>query len=83
MSIQNEARNRIREASAACEKALDQWHKAIDALDKDVGVNGLGVIRDRYAFRRQLMEAQASIAASFAALDAVKDWPSDADYDCV
>jgi len=81
MTTKSDAKARIDAASDASEKALEHWRKAVDALGATTTVNGVGVIRDRYAFRQRLMEAQARITASFAALDAVSDWPSEADYE--
>lgn len=76
--MKTEARERVDVAAAACEKAIAQWQSAAAALNGNISVNGYGIIHDRYAFRRQLAEAQARIAASFAALDGVTDWPSSA-----
>lgn len=79
--MSTEARNRVDAASLACDKSLEHWRKAVDALGTNASINGVGVLHDRYAFRRRLIEAQAHIQASLAALDAVHDWPSTADYD--
>lgn len=80
MSIE-QAKDRVDAAAKASDKALAQWQAATSALGGGVSVNGFGIIRDRYAFRQHLHEAQAHIAASLAALDDVTDWPSDVDYD--
>lgn len=79
--MSTEAQSRVDAATLACHKSLEHWRKAVDALGTNVSVNGVGVLHDRYAFRQRLVEAQASIQASVAALDAVHDWPSSADYD--
>lgn len=76
-----QAKQRVDAAAKASDKALAQWRAAVSALDGHVRVNGLGVIRDPHAFRQQLYEAQARIAATLAALDDVTDWPSNVDYD--
>lgn len=76
-----EAKERVEAAAAACDKAISQWQSATAALNGNVSVNGFGIIHDRSAFRQKLFEAQARIAASFAALDSVTNWPSNADYD--
>lgn len=81
MNTKTQADDCIKEAAAACEKALAQWQMAATALNGTISVNGFGIINDRYAFRQKLIEAQARIAASFAALDDVQVWPSNADYD--
>lgn len=81
MSHKIEAKNKIDAASVACDKALESWRNAGAVLCRDVSINGFGILRDRYAFRQQLHETQAHIAASLAALDEVSDWPNDFDYD--
>lgn len=81
MEAKTEAKARVDAASAACDKAIDYWKKGVAALGGNVSVNGFGIIHDRSAFRQKLYEANASIAASLAALDAVLDWPSNSDYD--
>lgn len=81
MDAKTEAKRRVDAASVACDKSLESWKKAVSALGDNVSVNGFGIIRDRSAFRQKLREANASIAASLAELDAVTEWPSNADYD--
>lgn len=81
MSTKTEAKDCVDAAAAACDKAIAHWQAATAAINGNVSVNGFGIIHDRFAFRQKLNEAQARIAASFAALDAVTDWPSNADYD--
>lgn len=81
METKPEAKRRVEAASVACDKALESWKKAVAALGGNVSVNGFGIIHDRSAFRQKLCEANASIAASLAALDAVTEWPSNVDYD--
>lgn len=81
--MKTEVKNRIEAASVACEKAIAQWQAATAALNGNVRINGFGIIHDPSAFRQKLYEAQARIAASFEALDAVTDWPSGVDYDQV
>lgn len=76
-----QAKARVDVAANACNKALEQWRNAVVALGTNVSVNGFGIIHDRYAFRRQLLDAQARVTASLAALDDVTDWPSNVDYD--
>lgn len=79
--MNTESENRINSAAKACDEALKEWRAAVKALGESVSVNGAGVLHDEYELRRRLLDAQTHITASFAALDSVTEWPSDADYD--
>lgn len=75
-----EAKAKVAAAERACEKALDAWRAAIQALGTDVSVNGYGILHDRAAFQQRLRAAQQHIAESLESLSHV-DWPGEQDYD--
>ena len=76
-----ESKDRINAAAKACDEALKEWRAAVKALGENVSVNGAGVLHDEYELRRRLLDAQTHITASVAALNSVKEWPTDIDYD--
>jgi hypothetical protein len=80
MATKDEAKRKIAAAEKASTIVFQGMGTAIDTLKADVNFNGLGVIRDPSAVRRQLADAKAAIDAAASMLSAV-DWPTDADYD--
>jgi hypothetical protein len=80
MATKDEAKRKIAAAEKASTIVFQGMGTAIDTLKSDVSFNGMGIVRDPSAVRRQLADAKAAIEAATSMLLAV-DWPTDADYD--
>jgi hypothetical protein len=80
MAAKDEAKRKVAAAERASALIFQGMGKAVEILRTDVHFNGLGVIGDPYAVRRQLELAESAIQAAKSLLASV-DWPTDADYD--
>jgi hypothetical protein len=70
----------IKQAAEATDIVVDGFNNAQAAL-RTCFVNGLGVLCDPSAVRRDLLEARGAINEALAALNAVESWPGEEAYE--
>ena len=70
----------IKKADAASDIIVDNWRKALSALEYGGGTNGYGILYDPRADYNRLLDAKEAIDAAVATYRATH-WPTDEEYD--